>query len=202
MALGMLFGGSWMLANRPNLALVALFMGFASACITITHGFALIQDFYSSKTLMETAKPCLGENVLWTFEGSRELGAAGAMSYYLNKGENNKLSTTTKLPPGWARGKEDRVYRIIMVLGSGGPNRIPPQFPGSPPEYLLSSDDLQAYWNSSRPVLFVTDFKRQPNDPTDPEHINLPDGAGEPLLAIARRKLYGNDAARKLWCQP
>ncbi|HEY9845298.1 MAG TPA: hypothetical protein V6D03_03785, partial [Candidatus Caenarcaniphilales bacterium] len=140
---------------------------------------------------------------LWTFEGSRELGAAGAMSYYLDprgKHELAELSQGVKLlPPGWAPGSHKTAYRIVLVLADGGPNRIPPQFPGPLPDYLINKNQLQAYWNSPRPVVFVTDFLRQADQPLDPLTLNLPNSAGEPLLEIGPRKLYGNSAARELW---
>ncbi len=48
---------------------------------SMTNGFAAVQDFRSSKTLIEIANSRLGPTTLWTFEGSRELGAAGAMIF-------------------------------------------------------------------------------------------------------------------------
>lgn len=47
---------------------------------------------------------------LWTFEGSRELGAVAAISYYLDPKGNHpssaipNLSQDGSLPPGWAKG--------------------------------------------------------------------------------------------------
>ncbi|WP_228061017.1 MULTISPECIES: ArnT family glycosyltransferase [unclassified Coleofasciculus] len=203
LGLGLLGGGSLLLANRPTLSLVGLFVGLAIACITITYGFTAYQYIRSSKALIQAANSCLGLTTLWTFEGSRELGAAGAMSYYLNLNNNDKLAEIpgmtqdSRLPVGWARGKNDTAYRIVMVLLDGGSNRIPPSFPGSRADYALTKQELQEYWDSLRPVVFVTDFLRQPNDPRDPPELNLPDNAGEPLLVIGSRKLYGNTAARE-----
>ena len=183
--LGLLVSGILLLVRHLKLSLIALLIGFASAYTFIPTGFAAYQDLRSSKTLVKTANSCLGNNTLWTFEGSRELGTAGAMSYYLNQPQNAIAS---------------RNYRTVLVLSDGGSNRILPQFPGSPPEYAVTKAELQEYWDSGHPVVFVTDFLRQPNDPSDPLKLNLPDGAGEPLLVIGTRKLYGNVAARKLWC--
>lgn len=87
-----------------------------------------------------------------------------------------------------------------MVLADGGPNRIPPQSPGSTPDYLISQDRLQTYWDSSRPVVFITDFLRQPGA-SDPADLNLPQNSREPLLVVGLRKLYGNTAARERWLQ-
>ena len=103
------------------------------------------------------------------------------------------------IPAGWVEGKPGIRYRVVMVLTDGGGNRIPPAFPGSAPGYAIAKNQLQKYWHSPRPVLFVTDFMRQPNDLLDPQNLNLPDRPGQPLLAIGSRKLYGNLAARKLW---
>ncbi|HEY9600608.1 MAG TPA: glycosyltransferase family 39 protein [Allocoleopsis sp.] len=244
---GCLIGGIALLLIRPNLALIAIFVGFVSAYAFVTHGFAVVQDFRSSKTLIETANPRLGLTTLWTFEGSRELGAAGAMSYYLDRkgdrlqlrsasvtdgetrrrgdgamgrrgdgemgrwGEREKKSISqshiSTLPPGWAKGKGNTIYRIVLVLTDGGHNRLPPDFPGPRPEYAITKRELQEYWNSSRPVVFVTDFMRQSNpqqsseNSPDPPNRNLPQDAGEPLLVVGPRKLYGNSAARSLWLQ-
>jgi len=205
LGLGLLLGGVLLAYRRSHLALISLFVGLAIAWASMTNGFAAVQDFRSSKTLIETANARLGPTTLWSFEGSRELGAAGAMSYYLDpNGEDqwSKIPGMTddgSLPPGWVKGKPGTAYRIIMVLADSGPNRIPPQFPGPTPEYLVSQDQLQVYWNSSRPVVLVTDFLRQPNQPQDPPDLNLPRNAGQPLLEVGPRKLYGNAAARKAW---
>jgi hypothetical protein len=88
-----------------------------------------------------------------------------------------------------------------MVLADGGNNRLPPQFPGELPSYLITKAQLQSYWNSDRPVAFVTDFLRQPNNPEDPPDLNLPQDSGTPLLQVASRKLYSNSVAREDWCQ-
>ena len=215
---GSLIGGIWLLLLRPHRALAAILLGLVGAYLVTSNGFAAFQDFRSSKTLVETAHPHLGNTTLWTFEGSRELGAAGAMSYYLDRrghalsevaGETrrhgdaetrrrgNTPHSPTSLPPGWAKGQQDTAYRIVMVLTDGERNRLPPQFPGPQPDYAITQRELQAYWDSSRPVVFVTDFLRQPNDSSDPPELNLPDNAGEPLLVVGPRKLYGNPAARE-----
>lgn len=214
LGLGLLIGGVLLLKKQSTLALISLLIGLATAWAMMAHGFVAIQDFRSSKTLIETANTRLGQETLWTFEGSRELGAAGAMSYYLDRSGQHQLSEISQpaqslseadrkssVPPGWALGKEGTAYRIVLVLANGGPNRIPPQFPGPQPNYLITRNQLQAYWNSPRPVVFVTDFLRQPDQPQDPPTLNLPKPAGQPLLKIGPRQLYGNAAARELWLQ-
>jgi len=207
LGLGLVLGGILLGYRRSHLALVSLFLGLAIAWGSMTNGFAAVQDFRSAKTLIETANSRLGLATLWTFEGSRELGAAGAMSYYLDPdgqhypSEIPGLTGGGALPPGWAPGKPGTAYRIVLVLANGGPNRIPPQFPGPTPNYLITQDQLQTYWNSSRPVVFVTDFLRQPDQPEDPLDLNLPKDAGQPLLEIGPRKLYGNAVATQLWSQ-
>jgi hypothetical protein len=239
---GCLIGGILMLLCRPNWALIAILTGFVSAYVASAHGFAAVQDFRSSKTLIETANLRLGLTTLWVFEGSRELGAAGAMSYYLDRQGNHNLSdlagskaetgvhTRTgeageakekispmkatwyqskiqNLPLGWAKGKHNTAYRVVLVLTDGGPNRLPPSFPGPRPGYALTKRELQEYWDSPRPVVFVTDFLRKPDSQRsrdellDPPNLNLPNDSGDPLLVVGPRKLYGNFAARELWFQ-
>jgi len=190
---GCLVSGILLLQSRRfwALALVLVTMGLTYGQVRV--GFALMQDFRSAKTAIEIADPCLGEEALWTFEGSRELGAAGAMSFYLGNISRSQDGV------GWTQGKGNNYYRIAMVLTDGGANRLPPAFPGDKPEYAIARWDLQAYWDSSRPTVFMTDFLRQQDDPNDPSDRNLPVGAGEPLLAVKNRKLYGNPAARKLF---
>jgi 4-amino-4-deoxy-L-arabinose transferase-like glycosyltransferase len=204
LGLAWLVAGMGMLRERLRLSLISLLIGFAIVCASITAALALYQYVRSSKILVQTASPCLSLNTLWVFEGSRQIGTAGGMSYYLNQGKNYSrpkiLSSKTSLPTGWVPGRQDLIYRQVMILAGGGNNRLPPNFPGSSPSYLITKRQLQKYWNSDRPVVFVTDFLREPNDPNDPPDLNLPQDAGEPLVAIGQRRMYGNLAARKSWC--
>ncbi len=85
-----------------------------------------------------------------------------------------------------------------MVLADGGENRLPPQFPGSSPKYLLTQAQLQQHWYSDRPVVFLTDFLRQPNDLNDPESLNLPQADIKPYIVKGQRKLYLNQAAQEI----
>ena len=200
---GLLWAGIAIGQDRLKLSLTALWSSFAITCMTITLGFNIYQYSRSSKIMVKTIDSCLGIDALWIFEGSREIGAAGAMSYYLNQGKNYSPSTlfftpldnSSTLPVGWVRGKKDTIYRTVLVLADGGKNRIPPEFPGGNLSYLITKEKLTAYWYSDRPVVFVTDFMRQEGDPNDPPDLNLPYNPGSPLLSIANRKVYGNSAA-------
>ena len=188
---------------RLSSSLIALWLSFAITCAGITLGFNIYQYVRSSKITIKTVDSCLNLDTLWVFEGSREIGTAGAISYYLNQGKhysrliifNVEPEDKFVLPIGWAQGKQDTIYRTVMVLADGGKNRLPPQFPGSPLSYLITKEQFTAYWYSDRPVVFVTDFLRQANNPNDPPDLNLPDDADRPLLAIANRRVYGNPAA-------
>ncbi|MDJ0568475.1 MAG: glycosyltransferase family 39 protein [Pleurocapsa sp. MO_192.B19] len=184
--------------RRSSLAWIPLFLALTITYLATIRGFVLYQDIRSSKTLVQQADSCLSIDTLWIFEGSREIGAAGAIDYYLN--QNLKVSSPQHPTPGWTTGKE-RDYRTVMILSDGGKNRIPPQFPGSSPEYLITQSELQQYWNSDRPVVFLTDFLRQKDDNSDPLTRNLPRGVTEPYLIRGQRKLYLNDAAKKLASQ-
>lgn len=190
--------------KRYRLAWLPIWLALLINYTAVIKGFVIYQDVRSSKTLVQQANTCLNLNTLWIFEGSREIGAAGGISYYLNQNQQyfrrELFSLRVSLPAGWQSGEGDRLYRTVKVLSDGGKNRIPPNFPGSPPSYLITKRELQRYWDSDRPVVFVTDFMRQPDDASDPLARNLPENAGEPLLVVETRKLYGNVAARQIWC--
>ena len=180
-------GTGWVVSGigmlkRSSLAWIPLFIVLAIAYISTIRGFVLYQDIRSSKNLVRQANSCLSADTLWVFEGSREIGAAGAVSYYLNQNLDN----------------QNAPYRTVRVLSDGGKNRLPPQFPGSPPEYLLTRKQLQTYWQSDRPTAFLTDFLRLPDDKNDPPNLNLPQPAIEPYLVKGDRRLYLNQVASQL----
>ncbi|MEM6612933.1 MAG: glycosyltransferase family 39 protein [Cyanobacteria bacterium P01_C01_bin.72] len=183
--------------KRSTLAWLPLVTVLTITYLATIRGFVLYQDIRSSKNLVQQANSCLSINTLWTYEGSREIGAAGAISYYLNQtpGINQQPETA-----GWVT-TNAQSYRKVMVLADGGKNRIPPQFPGSPPKYLISRAELQTYWDSDRPTVFLTDFLRQPNDSSDPLTLNLPQGATASFTSNGQRQLYLNQAAMKLATQ-
>ncbi|MGD1922516.1 MAG: glycosyltransferase family 39 protein [Pleurocapsa sp.] len=181
---GWLGTGIGMLIRSP-LAWIPLFVVVIITYVATIRGFTLYQDIRSSKNLVEEANTCLSIDTQWIFEGSREIGAAGAISYYLN--HNSSVD-----------GVDSSFYRTVMVLADGGSNRLPPKFPGSDPKYLLTQPQLQQYWYSDRPVVFLTDFLRQKGDLSDPENLNLPQADIEPYLVKGQRKLYLNQAAREI----
>ena len=189
---GWLAAGKGML-KRATWSLLPLIISSIVAYLSITKGFVFYQELRSSKDLVRQADSCLSIDTLWTFEGSRELGAAGAIAYYLNQDE----TVDTRNTIGWTTAN-NTAYRTVMVLADGGKNRVPPRFPGSPPPYLIDRRQLQTYWNSDRPVVFLTDLLRQPDDPSDPITLNLPQEAIEPYIVSGQRRLYLNQAARKL----
>ena len=172
--------------KRSALAWLPLFVAMIITYIAIIRGFTLYQDIRSSESLIERANVCLNSDTQWIFEGSREIGAAGAISYYLNQ--------NSTIEPGSLKNS----YRTVMVLADGGENRLPPQFPGSTPEYLITKKQLQKHWYGDRPVAFLTDFLRQPNNINDPENLNLPQTDIEPYTIVGPRKLYLNQAALEI----
>ena len=224
LSVGFIGSGTFLLRRRLAIALILLWFGFGTTWACVIQGFRTVQDFRSSKNLVLEAKNHLPDAV-WIFEGSRELGAAGAMSFYLGP-KGTKLpseSPAQKQPNGpedpknsgyisvfylsddWVRAASGTVYQTLFVLTDGGANRLPPTFPGPTPKMFITKAQMQTYWNGDNagqptgPVVFVTDFLRRPQDPYDPPTLNLPKDAGKPLLEIGPRKLYGNAAARKLW---
>jgi 4-amino-4-deoxy-L-arabinose transferase-like glycosyltransferase len=213
LSVGFMGTGWCLLRKQLAIALILLWFGFGTSWACVIQGFKTIQDFRSSKTLVQTASQRLGPETRWIFEGSRELGAAGAMSFYLNpsgqpasqvlgKQKQADLSSLSKLKNTDIISivyQSEAAYPTLYVLSDGGSNRLPPSFPGPKPKMLITKVQMQQFWNGKRPVVFVTDFLRRPNDPTDPPTLNLPKDSGQPLLEIGPRKLYGNEIARKLW---
>lgn len=187
-------GTGWLVSGigifrRSSWAWLPIFIVLTITYIATIRGFSLYQDVRSSKNLVQQANSCLSVDTIWTFEGSREIGAAGAIGYYLNQAQiKHNLPNVA----------EQNTYRNVLVLSDGGENRLPPKFPGADPQYLISQAELQTYWNSDRPVVFLTDFLRQPNDSSDPLTLNLPQGATKPYLTIDQRRLYLNQAAQKI----
>jgi 4-amino-4-deoxy-L-arabinose transferase-like glycosyltransferase len=181
----------WGLLKKSRLAWIPLFLALAITYMAVVKGFILYQNLRSSIDLVKQADATLGSDTLWIFEGSREIGAAAGLSYYLNL-DKKYSQTDANLPAGWVAGKDNLIYRNVLVLADGGNNRLPPKFPNQTPAYLINKTQLQTYWNSDRPVIFITDFLRQPNNPQDPESLNLPDNAGKFLFQVGSRKLYGN----------
>jgi 4-amino-4-deoxy-L-arabinose transferase-like glycosyltransferase len=224
--------GSFILRRQLIIALVLLWFGTGTSWACVVQGFTTIQDFRSSKTLVQQGVKQLGSQALWIFEGSREMGAPGAMSFYLNpegvKIAKEKIVTSSsqivsnvnslwmlgnesgtpiiaipmekgQLSAEWEMTPSETLYPTVLVLTDGGANRLPPTFPGAKPKTLITKVQMQQFWNGDRPVLFVTDFLRIPQDANDPLNLNLPKDSGKPLLEIGPRKLYGNAIARKLW---
>jgi 4-amino-4-deoxy-L-arabinose transferase-like glycosyltransferase len=224
LSVGFIGSGAFLLRRQLAIALVLLWFGFGTTWATVIQGFRAVQDFRSSKNLVLEAKAHL-PNAVWIFEGSRELGAAGAMSFYLGpKGtklpseslvqkqpngpedpRNSGYISVSYLSDDWVRAASGTVYQTLFVLTDGGANRLPPTFPGPTPKMFITKTQMQTYWNGDNagkptgPVVFVTDFLRRPEDPNDPPTLNLPKDVGKPLLEIGPRKLYGNALARALW---
>lgn len=202
LAIGYLISGIEIWQKNYRLSLYSLVISFIITYLAITIGLGFNQYIRSSKNLVQIAENHLRIDTLWIFEGSREIGAAAGISYYLNQEENyfkNKIfvDNITQLPRGWLSGTNNQIYRNVLVLEDGGQNRLPPQFPGAKPHYLINKQQLQTYWNSDRPVVFVTDFLRQPKNEEDPLNNNLPESAGKPIFVIGQRRLYGNQATKQ-----
>jgi|GEM_PF-993081 len=199
--IAIILGTGWIasgvaMLKRSSIAWIPLVTVLIITYLATIRGFFLYQNIRSSKNIVREANVCLNSDTLWTYEGSREIGAAGAIGYYLNQAE---VADYRHAQAGWAKvSNNNRPYRTVMVLADGGKNRIPPQFPGSTPEYLISQLKLQTYWDSDRPVVFLTDFLRQPQDKSDPLSLNLPKGVTEPYIVSGQRRLYLNQAARQL----
>ena len=203
LTLGCLFAGIELLKNNYRLSfnyfVVSLFVLYS----LIPVAFSFYQPIRSSRSLMVEARKYLPNNTLWIFEGSREIGAAAGLSYYFNLGQAPFTFTPPDTAqeasqlPGIVLGKDDTYYFNVLVLQDGGANRLPPQFPGKKPDYLIDKQQLQSHWDSDRPTVFITDFLRDNNDPSDPIEANLPDNSGESIIKGSNRRLYLNQAARQ-----
>ncbi|OAB58967.1 hypothetical protein AY600_02525 [Phormidium willei BDU 130791] len=195
-SLGAMLAGLLLLRGQPIASWLSLSLAMAIAYVIIIQGFGRFAEIRSSQPLITQAQSQLPESTVWVFEGSRELGAAGAMSFYLGP-KGQRFPEFPTLDPGWVWGHDDLAYRIVYVLTDAGDPRILPDFPGPTPSYHLSATELQDLWQSDQPVVFVTDFLRDETDTTDPLTRNLPNNAGDPLLVVGPRYLYGNGAARE-----
>ena len=194
-AVAIILGTGWLasgvaLLKRSSLAWLPLVAVLTITYLATIRGFYLYQNIRSSKNIVRQADSCLNTNTLWIYEGSREIGAAGAIGYYLNQAKLDDYRSSSKI--------DNAAYRTVLVLADGGKNRIPPQFPGATPKYLITKTDLQTYWNGDRPTVFLTDFLRQPNNSSDPLTLNLPQGAAQPFMTGGQRHLYLNQAASTL----
>ena len=203
LALGYLISGIEIWNKNYQLSLYSLVISFIITYLAITMGLGVHQYIRSSKNLVKIAENHLRIDTLWIFEGSREIGAAAGISYYLNEGKTHLkneifVGNIPRLPRGWLSGINNQVYRNVLVLEDGGKNRLPPQFPGAKPHYLISKQQLQTYWNSDRPVVFITDFLRKPKSIEDPLNSNLPEPAGKPIFVMGQRRLYGNQATKQI----
>ena len=203
LALGFLFAGIELLRQNYSLSFKSLVISLFFVYGIATIGFTLYQDVRSSKNLVAIVENRLPVGTLWIFEGSREIGAAAGLTYYLNQGTQisqtaESINDNQEIPVGLVPAKGAKVYRNVLVLEDGGENRIPPQFPGKKPSYLIDKQQLQTYWNSMRPVVFVTDFLRDFNHPQDPIELNLPNNADIPLLSVGKRQVYLNQAAIRI----
>ncbi len=204
--LGWLMAGIEMLRHNTQLSLVILAVSLVNIYLISIIGFIRYENIRSSKTLVKIAEEqiWLHPDTLWIFEGSREVGTAAGITYYLNQGKDylkEQIITQNKeqIPVGWRAGKADKVYRTVLILSDSGDNRIPPKFPGKEPYYLINQKQLQDYWYSDRPVVFVTDFLRNPQDVNDPFEGNLPPGVHKPLYKIGQRRIYGNQMTQLLY---
>jgi 4-amino-4-deoxy-L-arabinose transferase-like glycosyltransferase len=200
LALGCLFSGTELLKQNYTLSFKSLVISLFLIYSIITLIFSFYQDIRSSKNLVGIVNNHLPLNALWVFEGSREIGAAAGLTYYLNQGQEIELTAASlsknqTIPVGIVSGKGQKVYRNVLVLEDSGNNRIPPQFPGKKPNYLINQQQLQAYWDSARPVIFITDFLRDFQNLQDPIDLNLPNNASQSFLHIGKRQVYLNQAA-------
>jgi hypothetical protein len=101
------------LVKRSSLAWLPLVIVLTITYLATIKGFVAYEDIRSSKNLVHQANACLSIDTLWIYEGSREIGAAGAISYYLNQ---TKVTHHSQQETGWTNsgnlGNSD--YRTVM----------------------------------------------------------------------------------------
>jgi 4-amino-4-deoxy-L-arabinose transferase-like glycosyltransferase len=167
-------GGAMLMMRQASWALAAMFVILAAAEMHTATGFAAYQNTISSKTLVTELRNAAGPECVWISEGSKELGAAAGIGFYLGQDANGGA-------------------RTVLVM-EDDPRRPPPAFPGAEPAYRTTQDELAEIWASGRPALFVTDVMRTDWQRDEPQ---LPPGEKHlvPLKCITRRRVYANAAA-------
>jgi len=179
-ALGVSFmvGGIFLLLRRPLKSIAMMGLCLAVTQLYNVSGFAEFDQIWSSRKTVDALKPLTGEDVIWITEGSKEIGAAGGIAYFLGRHEDGRA-------------------RCVLVM-KDTPGREPPIFPGAPPKYLIDRQQLAELWKGPKPIVYLTDFQRTdwvndpPNLPPEPLNEVTPKQAGN-------RKVYLNSAAMELW---
>ena len=176
LGLGLFFCAIALALRRSNLALGALGSFLIAALAVNVYGFSAFDNVMSSKRLVQRLDPAMGDDCIWVSEGSAEIGASAGLAYYLGQDKNGKA-------------------RTVLIM-SDDSRRPPPAFPPPAPDYLLDLPHLNELWQSGKPVLFVTDFKRSPKDWGSATAPRLPDNAQRvDFLEGGFRRVYFNRPA-------
>ncbi len=169
----LLVAGVLMKRNHAIAAVVAMTVLMCSLEAHAVSYFKALDPLYSSKRLVQNLEPVLASRFVWVTEASEEVGAAGGIYYYL---------------------RQEGVPAQVLILESK--RRPPPCYPGARPTFLLNDAEFADVWNSSKPVLYVTDFERTDwveDAPKLPAHSRLAH-----VKQTGHRNVYANTAASKI----
>lgn len=178
-SVALLAGGILLLFKRPGLSIAAITFVMSLGCAYTVTGFAAYDDVLSSKRLVESLRPLVGDDCVWISEGSKEIGASAGIAYYLGIDEQGGA----------------RTVKILDALDTDG-YRAPPKFPGPRPAYLISHQELDKIWSQDKPALFVTDFQRK-NWNLDVPKLPSKDANLVQTTHGGNRRVYANSAALK-----
>jgi 4-amino-4-deoxy-L-arabinose transferase-like glycosyltransferase len=180
-------GSFFLLLQRKNASIAALGILLAATQIYNVQGFSEFDTIWSSRKTVAALSVLKGEEVTWITEGSKEIGAAGGIAYYLG------LDSHKKSRQGW-----------VM---KDSPGREPPIFPGPVASYLIDKKRLAEMWIEDKPIVYLTDFQRTEWE-FDPASLPMLDDAHKTELheipeitptQTGNRKVFVNEAAWKIW---
>ncbi len=170
-----LIGGAVLIKLRKErVALLSLALLMAALEIFNVSEFSSFDVITSSKKMVETLAPKVGDDCIWISENSDEVGSSAGTAFYLRQNTSHKTAN-------------------ILIMGDD-PRRPVPIYPGPPLNFFIDQKQLDEIWTSGKPALFITDFKRTDWD-ADTPHLPSKDCRLVPLPVAGHRHVYANSLA-------